>query len=129
SLNTMLTSALLSIMAFVERVTKRDYPYLVWGKDISVKMNSDDLEVSAVRHYLPGDAETDALYAYRRAVSRFSGPKRQGKISPHIQFANAASDRRLVKFVQEFGPVVVCSLHTEEREISSGDPYDFRDTR
>src|SRR5438874_10446185 len=63
------------------------------------------------------------------AVSRFGGPKRQGKISPHIQFANADSDRRLIKFVEEFGPVVVCSLRTEEREISSGGSFDFRDTR
>ena len=54
-----------------------------------------------------GGANTDAMYAYRRAVSRFGGPKRQGKISPHMQFANAGNDRRLVKFVQEFGPVVV----------------------
>jgi hypothetical protein len=44
-----------------------------------------------------------------------------------MQFANAGNDRRLVKFVQRFGPVVACSLRDEEREISSDD--DFRDTR
>jgi hypothetical protein len=123
----MLTSALLSIMAFVEQETRKDYPNLRWGKEICVKVNSDELEVSG-SVYLQGGAETDALYAYRRAVSRFGGPKRQGKISPHIRFANACSDRLLVKFVQEYGPVVACSLHDEEREISSDGPDGFRDT-
>lgn len=113
-------------MAFVERATRAEYPHLFWGKDISVKVNSDDLEVSGCR-YLQGGPNTDALYAYRMAVSRFGGPKRQGKISPHIQFANAGSDPLLVKFVRQFGPVVACSLRDEEREILSDD--DFRDTR
>jgi hypothetical protein len=124
----MLASALLSTMTFVERPTKKDFPQLVWGKDISVKVNSDDLEISGGSHYLQGGPNTDAMYAYRMAVSKFGGPKRQGKISPHIQFANAGSDRRLLRFVQQFGPVVASSLHDEEREISSG-ADDFRETR
>ena len=127
----MLSSALLSTMAFVERATTKNYPYFVWGKDISVKVGRDELEVSAGIPVLQEDQEAaaDALGAYRKAVSRFGGQKRQGKISPHIKFANADDDRRLVEFVQQFGPVVACSVHTEEREISSHGSFDFRANR
>ncbi len=118
-------------MAFVEHNLKRNYPPLAWGKDIIVKVGPDELEISAVIPVLQEDwdASPDALRAYRKAVSRYGGPKRQGKSSPHIQFANADSDQKLIKFVQQFGPVVARSVHTEEREISAGDPFDFRTTQ
>jgi len=115
-------------MTFVERWSSRlDYPSFVWGKDISVKVGPDELEVSAVVPVLQEDrdAAPDALRAYMRAVRRFEGPKRQGKNSPHIEFANADNDQKLVKFVQRFGPVVVSSLHTEERETPP-DPFGFQ---
>lgn len=37
--------------------------------------------------------------------------------SPHIQFADAQTDRELMRFVEKFGPVVVCSSRTEDREF------------
>src|SRR5580698_1451899 len=117
-LNATLNCALLSMMAFVEHRLKREYPSFVWGKDICVKVGVDGLEVSGVDPILQEDRDSapDALREYRRAVRRFDGPKRQGKNSPHIEFANADSDQKLIKFVQRFGPVVVSSLHTEERK-------------
>jgi len=117
-------------MTFVERNTRLDYPPFVWGKDIRVEAGPDELEVSAVVPVLRQEynAAPDALRSYRRAVRRFEGPKRQGKNSPHIEFANADSDQKLIKFVQRFGPVVVSSLRTEEREIPPEGPLDFQTT-
>jgi hypothetical protein len=124
-----LKNALLSLMTFVEHNLKQHYPPLVWGKDISVKARLDELEVSAVIPLLQEDfyAAADPMRAYRKAVSRYGGAKRQGKNSPHIEFANADSDQKLVRFVQQFGPVVARSVRTEEREIID-DPFDFRPT-
>mgnify|MGYP001468141631 CR=1 FL=1 len=112
-------------MTFVERNNKLNYPPFVWGKDIRVEAGPGELVVSALMPVLQEDynASPDALRAYRRSVRRFEGPKRQGKNSPHIQFANADSDQKLVKFVQRFGPVVVSSLSTEEREIPPEGPF------
>jgi hypothetical protein len=116
------------MMTFVEHDLRLGYPSFVWGKDISVKVGPDELEVSAVIPVVQEDrdASADPLRAYRTAVSRFGGPKRQGKNSPHIEFANADNDQKLVRFVQQFGPVVACSVHTEERERPPDGPFDFR---
>jgi hypothetical protein len=124
----MLNYALLSMMTFVEQESKRNYPSFVWGKDICVNVGPDELEVSAVVPVLQEDraAAPDALQAYRRAISRFGAQKRQGKNSPHIQFANADNDQKLIRFGQQFGPVVVSSLRREERAISPEGPFDFR---
>src|SRR5437868_1832076 len=99
-------------MTFVEHKKARDYPPLAWGKDISVRVCADELEVSGVVPIVrqDWDASPDALRAYRQAMSRFGGSKRQGKNSPHIQFANANDDEQLIRFVQQFGPVVACSM-------------------
>ena len=119
--------ALLSMMTFVEHKFKRDYPSFVWGKDICVNVRSDELEVSAVIPVLHEDraAAPDALRAYRQAV-RLGAEKRQGKNSPHIKFANADDDQKLISFVHKFGPVVVSSLRSEERPIPSKGPFDFQ---
>lgn len=119
------------MMTFVERHTTVEYPRFVWGKDIRVEAGSDELEVSAIVPVLQEDYNSapDALRSYRQAVRRFEGPKRQGKNSSHIEFANADSDQKLIKFVQRFGPVVVSSLRTEEREIPPEGSSDFRTTR
>lgn len=116
------------MMTFVEQQLKPRYPSFVWGKDICVKVGPDELQISAIVPVLKEDhnAAPDPMRAYRRAVRRFEGPKRQGKNSPHIQFANADSDQKLVKFVQRFGPVVVSSLHTEERETPPNGPFSFQ---
>jgi hypothetical protein len=104
-------------MAFVEHTLQRTYPPFVWAKDISVTVCGDELEVSGTRVMLEeeGRAAPNFLREYRQAVSRYGPQKRQGKNSPHIQFANAETDQELIKFVQRFGPVVVSSLRSEER--------------
>jgi hypothetical protein len=79
----------------------------------------DELQVTGIV-VLPDEealAGSDFLLEYRHAVIRYGGKKRQGKNSPHIQFANAESDAELIKFVQRFGPEVISSLRTEERSI------------
>jgi hypothetical protein len=114
-------------MTFVEHI----YPAIAWGKNITVKLDSDELEVSALVPVLQEDwdASPDALRAYRQAVSRYGGAKRQGKNSPHIEFANADTDQKLIRFVQRFGPVIVRSVYAEERDISTDDPFHFRTTQ
>ena len=104
-------------MAFVEHTVQQAYPSFVWAKDISVTVCGDELEISGTRVILEeeGRAAPDFLREYRQAVSRYGPQKRQGKNSPHIQFANAETDQELIKFVQRFGPMVVSSLRTEER--------------
>jgi hypothetical protein len=126
-LNATFKYALLAMMIYVEHKFKPGYPSFVWGKDISVKVDPDELEVSAVVPLLQEDrdAAPDALRAYRLAVRRFEGPNRQGKNSPHIEFANADNDQELIKFVQRFGPVVVSALRTEERESLPEGPFDI----
>jgi hypothetical protein len=105
------------MMAFVEHALQRTYPPFVWAKDISVTVCDHELEVSGTRVILEEEtrAAPDFLRDYRQAVSRYGPQKRQGKNSPHIQFANAETDQELIKFVQRFGPIVVSSLRTEER--------------
>ncbi len=104
-------------MTFVERYLREPYPNFVWAKDISVTVCGDELEVSGtiVLDEEEGRAAPDFLREYRQAISRYGGQKRQGKSSPHIQFANAETDEELIKFVQRFGPIIVSSLRTEER--------------
>jgi hypothetical protein len=103
-----------------------DYPSFPWGKDICVDARSDELVISTV--VLAGEENRktarDPLRDYRRAVSSFGPQKREGKNSPHIQFANAGSDHELIRFVQRYGPVVVCALKTEKRAIHSDHPLD-----
>src|ERR1700686_3687615 len=105
------------MMAFVEQYLQQTYPPFVWAKDISVTVCGDELEVSGTRVMLEEESRAvpNLLREYRQAVSRHGPQRRQGKNSPHIQFANAETDQELIKFVQSFGPIVVSSLRTEER--------------
>jgi len=116
-LNTTEDYALLSIMAFVEHDLHKTYPPFVWAKDISVTVCGDELEISGTRVMLEEEwrAGPDFLREYRQAVGRNGPQKRQGKNSPHIQFANAETDQELIKFIQRFGPIVASSLRSEER--------------
>jgi hypothetical protein len=106
-------------MVFVEQRLRKTYPNLVWAKDISVEVCGDELEVTGTVVLLEEEAlaAPDLFREYRGAVSRYGGKKRQGKNSPHIQFANAGSDEELIEFVQRFGPVIISSLRKEERSI------------
>ncbi len=104
------------------------YPSFVWAKDIKVNVGSQEIEVSGVIPILEEerDAAPDPLRAYRQAISRYAGAKRQGKNSPHVQFANADNLQKQTAFLKHYGPVVISSARTEERPISSSDPFDFQ---
>jgi len=106
---------------------KQEYPQFAWGIGIVVTCNGESLIVSGARPpALQNDQiAADALRDYRMAFRHF-GQKRQGKNSPHIQFANANTDQKLIKFVQQFGPVLVRSSRTEQRVAWSNDSSDYR---
>lgn len=97
-------------MKFVEQTP---FPPFVWAKDISVELCGNELEVSGTAVLSDDDARVspDPLREYRQALR---SEKRQGKKAPHVQFANADSDKKLIDFVRRFGPVVAKSLRTED---------------
>jgi|GEM_PF-2009023 len=105
------------MMTFVEPLSNREYPCFVWGKDVCVHKLGEELKISAAEICTQEERDSvpDALRLYRQAVSRFGSQKRQGKNSPHVQFANAEDDQKLIEFVRRFGPVVVSSLRREDR--------------
>jgi hypothetical protein len=115
-------------MTIVEHTLESKYPTFVWAKDIKVSVAGQEIEVSGIIPILEEErfAARDPLRGYREAISRYAGAKRQGKNSPHVQFANADNVQKQVTFLKQYGPVVVSSSHTEERAISSQDPFDFR---
>ncbi len=95
-----------------------------------MSVEDEEFEISGV---LPvGEEETyqaaDALRAYRQAINRYGGTKRQGKNSPHVQFANADDMQKLAAFLRLFGPVVISSARTEERPIRPPGQIDFETT-
>jgi hypothetical protein len=96
------------------------YPLLVWATGIRVERNGKELNV---RGSLPTSDEenaTDLLRAWRYSVNKYGEQKRQGKLAPYIQFANADTDGKLMRFVERFGPVLVtCSRSVDAEE--SGD--------
>ena len=98
-------------MMFVER-----YPPSVWGNDILVQADEDALLVSGV---LPSSLKRgqDIFREYLEAHRQWTNG-RTGKLSPHIQFANADTDEKLTRFIERFGPVVVESLTSGEDPIS-----------
>ena len=103
----------------------------MWGKDIRVDRRGDALQVTGTPLTSDRDLEKarDPFHAYMRAVSRFGPHKRQGKNSSHIQFANADTDRKLIQFVERFGPLVVSSLTKKEQVIESFSSFDFDRTQ
>jgi hypothetical protein len=95
-----------------------EYPSLAWGGEISVRIQATELEVTGVVTSNGIDrANHDPLWAYMQSMSKVPiGSKRRGTKSPHIKFADADTDEKLIGFVQEFGPVVVESAHFKDRE-------------
>lgn len=114
-------------MTIVEHNKDRNYPPFVWAKDIQVRVVDEEFEISGV---LPVGGEQaykapDALRAYRQAISRYGGTKRQGKNSPHVQFANADTVQKLTAFLRHYGPVLISSAREEERPVRPSGPFDF----
>ena len=99
----------------------------VWGNEIRVRRLGDELRVAGLM--LTSDTQwkpsRDIFLAYRNAPRDWAanefdtGQKvRTGKRSPHIQFANADTDKKLISFVNHFGPVVSSAL--KERWTKDG---------
>jgi hypothetical protein len=115
------------MMTIVERDQEHKYPPFVWAKSIQVKVVREEIEISGV---VPvGDQDysraNDPLRAYRQAMARYSGAKRQGKNSPHVEFANADTVQKQILFLRRYGPVLVGSMRKEERAVRSEGPFDF----
>ena len=115
------------MMTIVERTRRFNYPVFVWAKNIGVRADDREIEVSGVIPILEEDvyAAPDPLRAYRQAITRYGGVKRQGKNSPHVQFANANTVQKQITFLKQYGPVVVSSSRKEERAINSRGSFDF----
>lgn len=98
-------------MAFVEQ-SLRAYlppkPRFCWGSDIQVIQRGRAL---LVRGRLPSAGDRtkreDVLQRYLEWLSDWSGDK---KPSPPVWFANANCNEKLIRFVEEFGPVVASTV-------------------
>jgi hypothetical protein len=98
--------ALLSSVAIVEQ----KYPPFRWAKGVTVEHHGGVLRVSGQSPWGKlGEPSLDLLQEYRKAPKNWS-KKHSGKDSPHVRFANADSDEKLLVFVKQFGPVVVCDF-------------------
>jgi hypothetical protein len=78
------------------------------------------------------EAPSDFLSQYRIArKDRSIGKQNTGKDSPHIRFANADTDEKLVAFVRSFGPVVAESVKMtgEDRSIAVTAIQDLNELR
>jgi hypothetical protein len=115
-------------MAIVEHNTHAQYPGFVWAKSIQVTVGEEDAEISGALILTQEelDANPDPIRAYRQAIRRYSGAKRQGKNSPHVQFANADERQKQIAFVKRYGPIAVSAASLEERPIVPEDALDFR---
>jgi len=89
------------------------------GAPLMVENAGDCLHVVGVNPFHAVDLDSwDIFEAYRKVPKEWSAG-RTGKRSPHIQFANADTDEKLVAFVEQFGPVVASSVSETRR--SPGD--------
>jgi hypothetical protein len=89
------------------------YPGFQWaepekGNYLSVEISGDELLIEGLfPGYQGQDSPSDLMSQYGKArLSVRRRPKRAGSNSPHILFANADTDERLLSFVRLFGPVV-----------------------
>lgn len=112
------------MMAIVERRILPQYPSFPWAKSIQVKtLSNDSLEISGIVPYTNEERHEapDLFREYRKAIQRYGGEKRQGKNSPHVQFANATTRQKQIEFVKRYGPVIVKSCVVIDRPAQSTD--------
>jgi hypothetical protein len=99
------------IMSMDER-----FPPLQWGvsfkkgRPLMVENAGDCLRVAGFKPSLPMDLYSWDIFEAYRKIPKDWGAGRIGTRSPHIQFANADTDEKLVAFVERFGPVVASSV-------------------
>lgn len=107
----------------VERKKSAGRPKIVpgyqWGEPLRgndslvVSRVGEELEiVAAVPSFLSGDHPSDLVQQYQLARKRQS-KQLAGKDCPHVQFANAQTDNKLIEFVRRFGPVTCKSCQRE----------------
>jgi hypothetical protein len=102
-------------MTFVERF----YPSYSWaeplqGNEFDVEVTGEELQISGLlQTYKRQDRPFDLLSQYELGRKKRPVTNQQtGRYAPHIRFANADSDEKLIAFVKTFGPVVAKSVIT-----------------
>lgn len=103
-------SALLIRMIFVEH-----YPSFSWGSGLEVQRERGRLFVGGYPPWWA--AMRKGVYSSWDLFQEHRSARRTGKSSPHIRFANADTDEKLIAFVKQFGPVVARSI----RETHGGE--------
>ena len=85
---------------------KQPFTIPIWAHKIGVEPKPDKLIVSGERHIMsPAQGihvDTDLLES-SKPLARWGEQRR--KMPPHIKFANATTDAKLVEFVRRWGPV------------------------
>lgn len=103
-----------------------DFPPFLWAKDIRVESLGTELAISGTVPVIDEDfVGPDPLRAYRNAISRFAGAKRQGKNATHVQFGNADTLEKQIAFISRYGPIVLSSAQLEEHVVKAQTPLDF----
>jgi hypothetical protein len=126
-------------MIFVEphgvlTLTTSPYFPVTWASDVTVCAQGENLLVTGKLPLLDSDIQSarDPYLGYVRSVKAQFAQKQTGKRSPHIRFANAITDKELIAFVKEFGPVVatgVSIIEGPDPEHAAADKWEHADLR
>jgi hypothetical protein len=87
-------------------MVKHSFTTPLWANEISVKREPQVLIVTGKNHTakpVAGIAVEANLLAQSVPLARWPGNRR--KKPPHIEFANATTDAKLIEFVEKWGPV------------------------
>jgi hypothetical protein len=112
-------------MTFVERTAKGFH----WGDPLperaglDVRLEGGCLQIVGLLplYTTSNNCACDFLQQYQ--IAREDSSKgRTGKASPHIRFANASTDEKLLAFVRQFGPVVARSVYDNFERPEKGLP-------
>ncbi len=95
---------------------------VTWASDISAGIDGEQLFVSGKLPMMESDWEShrDAHLLYLSSINWRFGEKHSSGKSPHIRFANADNDEKLIEFVREFGPVVAAYVKVIEPDLNQG---------
>jgi hypothetical protein len=111
-------------------IVEHTYPPFRWGDDLQMMTDDDRLLVGGrsawMRSHRPS---SDLLREYMKAPKNWSNRKHTGKDAPHVRFANADTDEKLIAFVKEFGPVVVSALIEDNEHSTMVGTQDLRELR
>lgn len=101
------------------------YMPTIWGLDIEV-VREDDGDLLVFGKLPIGENRltysVDPYFQYRRWLKSTFAQKHSGNKPPHLRFANAKSDKELIAFVSEFGPIA-------PYEVEIFEPPDAEDFR